>query len=137
MLHEFIATHRDEIISRCRAKVSGRSIPPPTREEIDHGVPLFLDQLVEQLRLGLSSTHDIRNSAVLHGNALLRQGYTVSQVVNDYGDVCQAVTEMALEIDAPIATDDFRMLNQCLDVAIAGAVTEYGRASDQSAVETE
>ena len=61
----------------------------------------------------------------------------MSQVVNDYGDVCQAVTELALEIDSPIGTEDFRMLNQCLDVAIAGAVTEYGRASDQSSVDAE
>lgn len=137
MLHEFIASHRDEIISRCRAKVSGRSIPPPTRQEIDRGVPLFLDQLIGHLRLGLSSTQEITNSAVLHGNAMLRQGYTVSQVVNDYGDICQAVTELALESAMPIATDDFRMLNQCLDVAIAGAVTEYGRLSDQSVVATE
>ena len=46
MLHEFIAINRDEIIRRCRAKVATRSVPPPTEAEIDHGVPLFLDQLV-------------------------------------------------------------------------------------------
>jgi signal transduction histidine kinase len=137
MLHEFVTANREEIVRRCRAKVAKRSIPPPTQAEIEHGVPLFLDQLVEQLKVDVSSTLDIKNSAVLHGNAMRRHGYTVSQVVNDYGDVCQAVTELALEIDAPIATDDFRMLNQCLDVAIAGAVTEYGRASDQSAMEIE
>jgi hypothetical protein len=42
VLHEFIAANRDEIISRCRAKVSARSTPPPTEAEIDHGVPVFL-----------------------------------------------------------------------------------------------
>ncbi len=137
MLHEFIATNRDEIVRRCRAKVATRSIPPPTDQEIDHGVPLFLDQLIEQLRTGISSTSAINNSAILHGSDLQRLGYTVSQVVNDYGDVCQSITELALESDAPIGTDDFRMLNQCLDVAIAGAVTEFGRSSDQSAQEAE
>jgi signal transduction histidine kinase len=35
-------------------------------------------------------------------------------------------------MDASIATDDFRMLNCCLDEAIAGAVTEYGRERNQS-----
>ena len=47
MLYEFIQIHREEIIKRCRAKVATRSVPPPTSVEIDHGVPLFLDQLVE------------------------------------------------------------------------------------------
>ena len=56
----------------------------------------------------------------------------MSQVVHDYGDVCQAITELAVEMDAPISTDDFRMLNRCLDDAIAGAVTEYGRERNQS-----
>ena len=50
MLHEFISANRDEIIRRCRAKVATRSIPPPTEAEIDHGVPVFLDQLVDALR---------------------------------------------------------------------------------------
>ena len=55
MLHEFIAMNRDEIIRRCRAKVAKRSVPPPTEAEIDHGVPVFLDQLTDALRLGLTS----------------------------------------------------------------------------------
>jgi hypothetical protein len=66
-----------------------------------------------------------------HGHDLLLRGFTVSQVVHDYGDVCQAITELALETNAPISTDDFRMLNRCLDDAIAVAVTEYGRERDQ------
>ena len=127
MLHEFIAVHREEIIRRCRAKVAKRSVPPPTEAEIDHGVPVFLDQLTDALRLGLTSTPDIGRSAIQHGHDLLLQGFTVSQVVHDYGDVCQAVTDLAVEVNAPISTDDFRTLNRCLDEAIAGAVTEYGR----------
>ena len=47
MLYEFITFNRDEIINRCRAKVAARTIPPPSEEEISHGVPLFLDQLVD------------------------------------------------------------------------------------------
>jgi signal transduction histidine kinase len=135
MLHEFIALHRDEIIRRCRAKVAARSIPPPTEVEIDHGVPVFLGQLVEALRLGLSSTPEIAGSALLHGHDLLLQGLTVSQVVHDYGDVCQSITELAVETGAPIDPNDFRMLSACLDVAVAGAVTQYGRERNQSAID--
>ena len=133
MLHEFVTANREEIISRCRAKVATRSVPPPTEAEIDHGVPLFLEQLVDALRTGGDKPNPaIAISALLHGHELLLQGFTVSQVVHDYGDICQAITELAVELNIPITADDFRMLNKCLDDAIAGAVTEYGREQNQS-----
>ena len=137
MLHEFIAANRGEIIGRCRAKVASRSIPPSTRAEISHGVPVFLDQLRNALRLGENTSPEISRSAIQHGHDLLLQGFTVSQVVHEYGDVCQAITELAVELNAPISTDDFRTLNRCLDDAIAGAVTEYGRGRIQSGIDGE
>jgi signal transduction histidine kinase len=127
MLSEFIELNRDEIIRRCRAKVASRLSPPPTPAEIDHGVPLFLGQLIHALHLGVSASEEIGDSALLHGADMLRQGFTASQVVHDYGDVCQSITELAVEMNAPIATTDFRVLNGCLDNAIAGAVTEFSR----------
>jgi hypothetical protein len=130
MLHDFIGKNRDELIDRCRAKVKARSSPPPTNAEIEHGVPMFLDQLVQELRNGQSKTDDISKSAVKHGHDLLLQGFTIGQVVHDYGDVCQAVTDLAVETTAPISPSDFRTLNRCLDNAIAGAVTEYARDQD-------
>jgi signal transduction histidine kinase len=137
MLHEFIAFNREEIIRRCRAKVATRSVPPPTDVESDHGVPVFLEQLIDALRLGLTSSPEIGRSAVKHGHDLLLQGFTVSQVVHDYGDVCQSITDLAVEKNAPIRTDDFRTLNRCLDDAIAGAVTQFGREQNQSTLDGE
>jgi hypothetical protein len=135
MLHEFVTFYRDEIIKRCRANVAARSIPPPSEAEINHGVPMFLDQLVAALRAGDKSwatSADIDRSAGEHGHDLLLKGFTVSQVVHDYGDVCQTITELAVETNAPISAEDFRTLNRCLDEAIASAVTMYTRESDQS-----
>jgi signal transduction histidine kinase len=132
MLYEFIELNREEIITRCRAKVATRTIPPPSETEINHGVPLFLDQLVDLLRSGGTGTGEIDRSAGQHGHDLLLKGFTVSQVVHDYGDVCQTITELAMETNAPIATDDFRTLNRCLDEAIASAVTMYTRESQES-----
>lgn len=129
-LSEFIEVNRDELIGRCRAKVAQRSSPPATEAEIARGVPLFLEQLAEELRTGASKTKEISKSAVQHGQDLLQQGFTIGQVVHDYGDICQAITDLAVETEAPIATDDFRTLNRCLDDAIAAAVTEFGRGQD-------
>jgi signal transduction histidine kinase len=136
MLHEFITSHREEIVSRCRSKVAARS-PSFAEAAINHGVPVFLDQLVDTLDLGLTSSPEIARSAVQHGRDLLRRGFTVSQVVHDYGDVCQTITELAVERHVQIKTGDFRTMNRCLDDAIAGAVTEYGRAQDQSTLDRE
>jgi signal transduction histidine kinase len=128
MLHEFVAENREELIRRCRAKVAMRSIPPPTPTELEFGVPRFLDQLVDALQ-HLSSNSEIGRIAARHGHDRLLHGFTVSQVVHDYGDVCQSITDLALQLEAPITVEDFRTLNRCLDDAIASAVTEYGRSN--------
>jgi hypothetical protein len=131
-LHEFVAFHRDAIIARCRAKVATRSTPPSPAEGADnHGVPLFLDQLIHALRFRPGSNAEIGRSARMHGHDLLIQGFTIAQVVKDYGDVCQSISELAIDMDAAISTDDFRRLNCCLDDAIAAAVTEYGTERNQ------
>src|SRR6185436_15993658 len=38
MLHEFLSSNREELIRRCRAKVSQRDAPPVTPLELEHGV---------------------------------------------------------------------------------------------------
>ena len=152
MLHEFIETNRTELIDRCRQKVARRTALKPTDAEREHGVPLFLDQLIETLRVehmlapmqvreisGKSSDErpgstEIGVTAALHGRELLQQGFTVDQVVHGYGDVCQAVTELAFEDGAPIQVGEFRTFNRCLDNAIADAVTEFSHRRESTMV---
>jgi signal transduction histidine kinase len=137
MLHNLIAANREDIVRRCRAKAATRSALSSTASEFNYGVPVFLDQLADTLRLGLPSSTEIGKSAVQQGHDLLRRGFTAAQVVHHYGDVCQAITELAVARNVLISTQDFRTLNRCLDEAIAGAVTEYGRAQDQSTLDRE
>ena len=49
MLHEFVTTYRTEIIARARHKLTARPWPSVSAEELDYGVPLFLNQLSEVL----------------------------------------------------------------------------------------
>jgi len=95
---------RDEIIERCQAKAASRLVTPLTGAAMEHGVPVFLNQLANALKLGLTTSPEINRSASQHGHDLLRQGFSLSQVVHDYGDVCQAITELAVESSAPIST---------------------------------
>jgi hypothetical protein len=138
VLHEFLTANRDELIRDCRARVAKRYAPAQVPQVVDHGVPVFLHQLIETLHAEQRTTvrmvsepgrspapTDIGRAATLHGTELLRLGYNVDQVVHHYGDVCQAVTEMAVARHSPISTDEFRTLNRCLDEAIADAVTAF------------
>jgi signal transduction histidine kinase len=150
VLREFLKTNRAVLIDQCRAMVAKRSDPKINQNEPAHGIPIFLDQLIETLTaeqtprpsIGKvspeaqpSAPPEIGAIAALHGRDLLERGFTLEQVVRDYGDVCQAVTNLACETGTPISVDEFRTFNRCLDNAIASAVTEY--AYQQAVVTTE
>jgi signal transduction histidine kinase len=136
MLYEFVTTHREAIIAKTRTKLSTRPWPPASTGELENGLPIFLTQLAETLRRENTDSpfckRAIGDSATRHGRDLLALGFTVSQVVHDYGDLCQAITELALEQNAPITTEEFHILNRCLDTAIADAVTEHARITAES-----
>ncbi len=135
--------------------VGSRSDPKATQDELVHGIPTFIDQLIETLTLeqkwepqGTSLSvrnsrgevaSDVGTTAAMHGRDLFLKGFTIEQVVRDYGDVCQAVTNLAVETGVQISVDEFRTFNRCLDNAIAGAVTEFSRrtpASNDDSVQT-
>ena len=146
MLYKFLLSNRDELVKRCLAKAASRlnSYPEADADKTRFGVPVFLAQLIKTLEieetatpsascnvsgpsLGSSQQSEIGKSATSHGRELSELGYTVEQVVHDYGDLCQAITEMAHELAEPISADEFRTFNRCLDNGIADAVTEFTR----------
>lgn len=155
MMHEFLKLHRLELIERCRAKVALRGLGRPASPESLFGVPVFLDELIRTLEVEQSShpmrsreisgpsdghsgaVSEVDDSARQHGIELQLKGFSVDQVVHEYGDLCQAITGMAFELEAPIETDEFRTLNRCLDNAIAGAVTEFNLQRDVAAADTQ
>lgn len=150
-MHEFLSHNRDELIDRCKAKVARRPRRAATPEQLKNGVPLVLEQLIRTLRAemqddpgeslrisggpdgGSSELSEIGITATAHGRQLLELGYTVDQVVHDYGDLCQAITDLAEERDVPFTVGEFRTLNRCLDNAIADAVTEFSLQRDAAA----
>ncbi|WP_228893211.1 sensor histidine kinase [Pseudoduganella aquatica] len=144
MLHTFLSDSRSDLIERCKAKVLQRQAPSVTQVQLEYGIPLFLDQLIrtlqaeqgdgqaESLRIsgpagGALSASEIGLTAAQHGKELLTLGFTVNEAVHTYGDLCQAITDLAVESGTPFEVDEFRTLNRCLDNAIADAVTEFSR----------
>ena len=155
MLHNFLIANRQELIDRCRSKVAQRSPSDVAAAEWADGIPLFLAQLIKTLEIeqtnrpmrsrkvsgpsggGRPVLSEIGETAGRHGRELLQHGFTVEQVVHDYGDLCQAITDLAFELDAVIEIDEFRTLNRCLDNAIANAVTEFGYQRDLQVSDTQ
>ena len=147
MLYQFLLENRRALIDRCREKVSLRQDGAASKE-LPHGVTVFLDQLIETLMAeqavdplrsqqisGLSggrsiAASEISDSATRHGKELIGTGFTIEEVVHDYGDLCQAISDLAFESGTEVRADEFRTLNRCLDSAIANAVTEYVHQRD-------
>jgi hypothetical protein len=141
----FLIARRAELIERCRVKVSKRPAPKAVATKRITGIPDFLDQLIETLQAeparskklpgaadsgSKSVVAEMGISATRHGRELSERGYTVEQVIREYGDLCQAITEAALEHGAPIEVAEFRTLNLCLDNATADSVTEWTYHND-------
>src|SRR5687768_15443241 len=141
MLHEFLTANKAQLIERCKTKVLARGAPVGTDLELETGMPRFLGQLIRTLEMertaqpmlsrkisgrsgGGPVSSEIGASATLHGRGLMKRGFTVEQVVHDYGDLCQAITELAGERNVSIEVGEFRTLNRCLDNGIADAVME-------------
>lgn len=147
-MHEFLTANRAELIARCRAKVAQRSPPGVPPKELANGVSIFLDQLIKTLIVeqteapmlsrkvsgpsggGKPALSEMSDSATRHGKELQQHGFTLEEVVHDYGDLCQSISDLAVETHVDIGTDEFRTLNRCLDNAIASAVTEFGYQRD-------
>lgn len=143
MLYVFLANYREALIDRCLIKVARRSGAHTEHASSTAGVPMFLDQLIQTLKLeqgdgaspigrsvsgpsgGSLRASGLGKAATKHGRELSDIGFTVEQVVHDYGDLCQAIMDLALELEVSIDVEEFGTINFCLDNAIADAVTEF------------
>jgi hypothetical protein len=150
MMSDFLASHGDELIRRCAGKVAMRPLRAATELQLRNGIPMFLAQLrrtleaeerhepMESLRISGpaggedAADSEMGTSATAHGQQLLALGFSVEQVVHDYGDLCQAITDLASELESPFAVHEFRTLNRCLDNSIASAVSAFSAQRDLS-----
>ncbi|MHC5918244.1 MAG: hypothetical protein ACYTXE_46500, partial [Nostoc sp.] len=50
MLHEFLLAERDEILALCSKKITGLGDSMSSSDEMERGLPVFYDELIEVLR---------------------------------------------------------------------------------------
>jgi len=122
MLHEFLAAQRADPIERCRLERANRRAPQAPDAELEHGIPLCIDQLSKTLRVeqtpepmrsreisgpaggGQPVLSEIGGTAPQHGRKLLQHSFTIDQ----------AVTEYAYRHDVLLAEKGVRALNERL-----------------------
>lgn len=141
MLHELVSSHRSELLSRTRSEGWAEPSPSTPTRPPERGVPLFLSQLAETLRLegaGLpSSPTAVGEGAASHARELFAAGSTIARVVDDYGAACLAVAELAVDEEPTLGAAELRTVARCLHTAIAEAVTEYERLKEVAAAQRE
>jgi hypothetical protein len=141
MLYDLIKENRELLLSRC-AKLSAENGWHSELQTAALGhISVFFDQLIDALHVehGTASESGQTNekitspapavrlskSAFSHGNELRESNLTIGAVVRNYGNICQAITGYAVEVNATIDPAEFRTLNWCLDEAIAQAVIAF------------
>ena len=96
MLYNFLLNNRTNLIERCRAKVAQRPKRSATKQQLQNGIPMFLNQLIKTLQIeqgeepmdsrkvsgpaggtGGLPISEIGISAALHGHELLKLGFSV------------------------------------------------------------
>jgi signal transduction histidine kinase len=141
-LSEFLVRHREVIERRTSDVFFARSAQTPAESELQRGIPIFMEQLIETLNRGDELAAEIDDSEIArtatgYGQRLFGLGFTVSELVHGYGSVCEVVTKLAGEVGHDIATRDFEVFNRVLDVAIAESVTAHGLERTADAAERE
>jgi signal transduction histidine kinase len=136
MLQRFLAENFDELVSRTKANGSARRWPSASTPGLERGIPQLLAQLREALQ-GKKSAAPLPDEVIgaasaRHARALLEKGWSVSQIVHEYGDVRQAITELAAAKGEAIGLQELGVVDRCLDAAIAEAVAEYARLKDEA-----
>lgn len=136
MLHDFLKAHKNEILALSEEKTKRLAGYRGGSDQLRLGLPLFYEQLIKVLEEMLDEhphpKNDMLSAAASHGREFLVLGYSLSHVVHAYGSMCQAITELATTRNAKISPHEFNILNGCLDIAIASAVSEFQFCSNEA-----
>ena len=139
MLNEFLHKYRSEILDLTEEKTKKIAGVRLESKQLKMGLPLFYEQLIKvfEKKMIIHPPTEMVVTAASHGREFLLLGYTLSHVVHSYGSMCQAITELATMKSANISASEFNILNGCLDIAIASAVSEFQFRSNEANEERE
>jgi len=129
-LHEFLSEHREQLLELCTSKLRDRA-PDKSSSELLGELPAFLDEVISAISRENSRSPEDPAVALGAGPAaeLGRQrkeiGFDVALTVLSFGVVSDAVGELGKAAQLSFEARDYRIFNQCIDDAMATALTEY------------
>lgn len=146
MLHHFLKNNHSLLLERCRTNAQKRRMNDAPMVDLACALPRLLTEITLRMRAlhnpvavnpppevldrGETANTQTGIAGTETGKALFALGFHIEDVVLGYGDLCQAITELAAERDAPFHVSEFRMLNLCIDTAVANAVRGFSSDRD-------
>ncbi|MGI4859362.1 MAG: sensor histidine kinase [Janthinobacterium lividum] len=148
MMYAFLKEHRIEILARCQAQSAERWGKRSMMEQND-GLALTYDMILKTLLCeqegdskkalrvsgktgGETIAYEMRQGSLDHARANFANGFPIDKVVHDFGGICQNVTALADEHGWTFSAIEFKILNRCLDNALADAVQEFTHIAETS-----
>ncbi len=137
MLYEFLTRERETILSIAKQKAQQAHWTRITSDVVEEGWSLFYDDLTGLLQGDVTSISPENHkqeqaSGVKKGKEYLRLGYAISEVVQSFSVIYQAITESASALGFEITQPDFERLNASFDTAVAEVIREFGENQFQA-----
>ncbi|MDP4244121.1 MAG: HAMP domain-containing sensor histidine kinase [Bacteroidota bacterium] len=137
MIYDFLTKERDAILIAAKQKAAESKWARITSDAEVDGWSVFYDDLTGLLKGDDQSNFDGDKTTEpaqveKKGKEYLRLGYAISEVVQSFSIIYQAITESAVKLAYEITADDFNKLNASFDTAVAEVITEFGKVQTEA-----
>jgi signal transduction histidine kinase len=137
MLHDFLTRERNTILGVAKQKAHDSKWSRMSSGSVEEGWGIFYDELTGLLTpAAIKSDDKGAVSPVAMGEKQSKQythlGYAISEVVQSYTIIYQAITESAANLHYEISPPELQQLNLSLDTAIAEVVAGFEKEQTEA-----
>lgn len=126
MLNDFLTCHRARIYDAANEKVKTARWGRLSSGEVEPNWDIFYDKL-SHLYSPNEEAHEelLKANELESGMAYLKLGYAITEAVQSYNILYQAILELAVNEGVEFSKDELRKWNLALDTAIVQVVTQF------------
>jgi signal transduction histidine kinase len=125
-LHEFMTSHRSEILEVCNAQLAPEERDPPGT---------YLEEFFDELLRAVRRDAGVRESwsplpgsshaAARFGADRQRAGLPVTKVLVFFAAISQALGKVGEKYELTISAEEYQILNRCLDAGLATSIENF------------
>lgn len=127
LIHEILTRHHRTLVTRAGVRAhrrEGFALPGAGH----FGAPVLLTPLANAMAGNEHDVHRLGALAARHGEEMGRLGYKIADVVHAYGDIRQALNELAQDLGLALPVPQLWHLDNLLEDSLACALTAFERA---------